>query len=91
MNSGGKKKARAVEPVDVVGLSRACRKPIVTAVKGITYTLGIELAIAGDIVVAALATVDLLNLNLSAACTQRAVPPYAGLSDPDGVMRCTTY
>jgi enoyl-CoA hydratase/carnithine racemase len=39
--------------VDFVGLGRACRKPIVTAVQGITFTLGIELALAGDIVVAA--------------------------------------
>lgn len=41
------------ERIDVVGLGRACRKPIVTAVKGITFTLGIELSIAGDIVIAA--------------------------------------
>ncbi|MEH6606944.1 MAG: crotonase/enoyl-CoA hydratase family protein [Pseudomonadales bacterium] len=39
--------------IDVVGLGRACRKPIVTAVHGITFTLGIELALAGDIVIAA--------------------------------------
>jgi enoyl-CoA hydratase len=39
--------------LDVVGLGRGCRKPIVTAAHGITFTLGIELAIAGDIVVAA--------------------------------------
>ncbi|RMH79268.1 MAG: enoyl-CoA hydratase [Actinomyces sp.] len=39
--------------VDPFGLRRPCRKPIVTAVKGITYTLGIELALAGDIVIAA--------------------------------------
>jgi len=39
--------------IDPVGLGRACRKPIVTAVQGITYTLGIELALAGDIVIAA--------------------------------------
>jgi len=39
--------------IDVVGLGRACRKPIVTAVQGITYTLGIELALGGDIVIAA--------------------------------------
>lgn len=39
--------------VDPVGLGRACRKPIVTAVQGITFTLGIELALAGDIVIAA--------------------------------------
>lgn len=39
--------------IDPVGLGRACRKPIVTAVQGITYTLGIELALAGDIIIAA--------------------------------------
>lgn len=39
--------------LDIVGLGRACRKPIVSAVKGITFTLGIELSIAGDIVIAA--------------------------------------
>lgn len=41
------------EQIDVVGLGRACRKPIVTAVKGITFTFGIEFSIAGDIVIAA--------------------------------------
>ena len=39
--------------IDVVGLGRACRKPIVTAAHGITFTLGIELALGGDIVIAA--------------------------------------
>ncbi len=39
--------------VDPFGLGRSCRKPVVTAVKGITYTLGIEIMLAGDIVVAA--------------------------------------
>ncbi len=39
--------------VDPFGLGRACRKPVVTAVKGITYTLGIEVMLAGDVVVAA--------------------------------------
>lgn len=39
--------------VDVVGIGRACRKPIVSAVKGIAFTFGIELAISGDIVIAA--------------------------------------
>lgn len=41
------------ERLDVLGLGRACRKPIVTATHGITYTFGIELALAGDIVIAA--------------------------------------
>jgi enoyl-CoA hydratase/carnithine racemase len=39
--------------IDPFGLRRVCRKPIVTAVQGITYTVGIELALAGDIVIAA--------------------------------------
>ena len=39
--------------VDPVGLGRSCRKPIVTAVQGISFTFGIELAMAGDIVIAA--------------------------------------
>jgi enoyl-CoA hydratase/carnithine racemase len=36
-----------------VALGRACRKPVVAAVHGITYTLGIELMLGADIVVAA--------------------------------------
>ncbi|MFK7895353.1 MAG: crotonase/enoyl-CoA hydratase family protein [Myxococcota bacterium] len=43
----------ATDRIDVCGLGRSCRKPIVTAVQGITFTFGIELALAGDIVVAA--------------------------------------
>lgn len=39
--------------VDPMALGRACCKPIVTAVQGITFTFGIELALAGDIVIAA--------------------------------------
>ncbi len=39
--------------VDPTALGRACRKPVVSAVKGITFTLGIELMLGGDIVVAA--------------------------------------
>ncbi|MFM5922813.1 MAG: crotonase/enoyl-CoA hydratase family protein [Novosphingobium sp.] len=39
--------------VDPFGLSRQCSKPIVTAVQGICFTIGIELMLAGDIVVAA--------------------------------------
>ena len=46
-------KRERADRVDPAGLARACRKPIVTAVHGITYTLGIELMLAGDIVVAA--------------------------------------
>lgn len=39
--------------IDPMALGRACRKPIVTAVQGITFTFGIEIALAGDIVIAA--------------------------------------
>jgi enoyl-CoA hydratase/carnithine racemase len=39
--------------VDAFGLSKRCKKPIVTATQGIVYTVGIELMLAGDIVVAA--------------------------------------
>lgn len=39
--------------VDVFALKRRCRKPVITAVQGIVYTIGIEMMLAGDIVVAA--------------------------------------
>jgi enoyl-CoA hydratase len=39
--------------IDPFGLSNICRKAIVAAVQGITYTVGIEIALAGDIVIAA--------------------------------------
>lgn len=39
--------------VDPFGLGRRLRKPLVTAVQGITFTIGIEIALAGDLVVAA--------------------------------------
>jgi enoyl-CoA hydratase len=39
--------------VDAFGLQKRCSKPIVTAVQGIVFTIGIELMLAGDIVIAA--------------------------------------
>ena len=39
--------------VDVFALGNRCRKPIVTAVQGIVFTIGIEMMLAGDIVIAA--------------------------------------
>jgi enoyl-CoA hydratase/carnithine racemase len=39
--------------IDVFGLANRCRKPIVTAVQGIVFTIGIEMMLAGDIVIAA--------------------------------------
>ncbi len=54
MSEGGAPASDAREErLDVLGLGRACRKPIVTAVHGITFTFGIELALGGDIVIAA--------------------------------------
>src|SRR5215207_5059997 len=41
------------DEVDPFGLRRRLRKPLVTAIQGITFTIGIEIALAGDIVVAA--------------------------------------
>jgi enoyl-CoA hydratase/carnithine racemase len=39
--------------IDPLGLRNRCRKPIVTAVQGYVYTVGVEIMLAGDIVVAA--------------------------------------
>ena len=87
-----RKAEQASEPVDPFGLGRRLRKPRVTAVQGITFTIGIEIALAGDIVVAASDTRSLPvgaqagpraarwgNSALRAACRvgQRDVPPAA--------------
>jgi len=39
--------------IDPFGLENRCRKPIVTAIQGVCFTVGIEIMLAGDIVVAA--------------------------------------
>jgi enoyl-CoA hydratase len=39
--------------VDAFALRRRCKKPVVMAVQGITFTIGIEMLLAADIVVAA--------------------------------------
>lgn len=39
--------------VDPFGLERRCTKPVISVVQGITYTVGIEMALAQDIVIAA--------------------------------------
>lgn len=39
--------------VDPFGMTVRCRKPIVTAVQGIVFTVGIEMMLAGDIAIAA--------------------------------------
>lgn len=50
---GAKPASPPAGSVDPFGLERKCRKPIVTAVQGICFTVGIEMMLAGDIVVAA--------------------------------------
>lgn len=50
---GAKPRQRPAGNIDPYGLASRCRKPIVTAVQGIVFTIGIELALAGDIVIAA--------------------------------------
>ncbi len=47
------KRSYETDGVDVYGLRAKLSKPLVTAIQGIAYTLGIELMLAGDIVVAA--------------------------------------
>jgi enoyl-CoA hydratase/carnithine racemase len=47
------KRERPAGNIDPFGLQNVCSKPIVTAVQGITYTVGIEMMLAGDIAVAA--------------------------------------
>jgi enoyl-CoA hydratase len=39
--------------IDPFGMANRCRKPIVTAIQGVCFTIGIEIMLAGDIVVAA--------------------------------------
>ena len=41
------------DAIDPFGMRNRCRKPIVTAISGICFTVGIEMALAGDIVIAA--------------------------------------
>lgn len=49
----GEETREANTGVDAFGLSRKCRKPVVMAVQGITFTIGIEMMLGADIVVAA--------------------------------------
>jgi enoyl-CoA hydratase/carnithine racemase len=49
----GERDADPDDRIDAFGLRRRCRKPIVMAVQGITFTIGIEMMLGVDIVVAA--------------------------------------
>ncbi len=46
-------KPTPADQVDPFGLGKRCRKPVISVVHGITYTIGIEMMLAGDIVIAA--------------------------------------
>ena len=50
---GAKPVARPPGAIDPFGMENRCAKPLITAVQGICFTVGIEMALAGDIVVAA--------------------------------------
>jgi enoyl-CoA hydratase/carnithine racemase len=47
------RKPRPEGNTDPFGIANQCRKPVITAVQGIVFTVGIEMMLAGDIVVAA--------------------------------------
>ena len=87
MRSGDR--GRPEGQVDPTALGRRCTKPIITAVHGVTYTLGIELMVAGDIVVAA----D--NCRFSQLEPLRGIHatggrPSGSCSDVAGATPCTT-
>lgn len=62
--------AGSVDPVGLFGAART--KPLIMAVEGFCYTLGIELALAADIVVAG------RSARFAQLEVQRSVLPYAG-------------
>jgi enoyl-CoA hydratase/carnithine racemase len=47
------RQTRPTGNIDPFALENRCRKPIVTAIQGVCYTVGIEMALAGDIIIAA--------------------------------------
>jgi enoyl-CoA hydratase/carnithine racemase len=69
---GATTRTRPVGAIDPFGLENRCRKPIVTAVNGICFTVGIEMMLAGDIVVAA----D--NTRFCQMEAKRGIAPLAG-------------
>ena len=68
---GGENTART-DGVDPFGMRRRCRKPLVYAVQGITYTVGLELMLAADIVVAA------ADARFSQLEPKRGLAPFGG-------------
>src|SRR5438477_1018904 len=69
---GATARPRLAGNIDPFGLANRCRKPIVTAVQGIVFTVGIEMMLAGDIAVAA----D--NSRFCQMEAQRGIAPLAG-------------
>ena len=63
---------RSADLVDPFGLARRCRKPVVAALQGITFTVGIELALAADIAVAA------ADARFSQMEARRGIAPFGG-------------
>jgi len=60
------------EGVDPFGLKRKCRKPLVAALQGISFTVAIELALACDIVIGA------SDCRLSQLEAKRGIMPFGG-------------
>ena len=60
------------DSIDAFQLSRWCGKPVITAVQGVTFTVGIEMMLAGDIVIAA----D--NVRFCQMEPKRGLAPLAG-------------
>ena len=58
--------------IDPFGLDNRCRKPIVTAIQGVCFTIGIEIMLAGDIVLAA------ENSRLCQMESKRGIAPSGG-------------
>jgi len=65
-------KPLAANKIDPFGLESRCKKPIITAVQGICFTIGIEIMLAGDIGIAA---------DTSRFCqmeSKRGIAPFGG-------------
>lgn len=58
--------------IDPFGLQNRCRKPVITAIQGVCYTVGIEMMLAGDIVIAA------EDARLCQMEAKRGIAPLAG-------------
>ena len=82
-------KPRPEGNIDPFGLANQCRKPIVTAVTGIVFTVGIEMMLAGDIVVAA-TTPGSVKWRPNVGSHLSEAPTSALSPEPVGVTQCIT-